>query len=119
MMTRINFALLKQDVVSCVEKYGVSVLARKSMVSNSTISRMCISSNRITSDFDTIVKIANGLGKPIQRYIDEPQKLISYYQNDDTIDKIDAILSADSNLSKEARVGIIDLMRVAYNEFTK
>ena len=74
-------------------------------------------------DSATLARLAEWLSVPLERLVDvarpTKRKAIVYYEDENTPDIVEAHLRADRRLSPETAKALVELFRVAYNQFAR
>ncbi len=103
------------------EGLSLRQVARQVGLGASTLWRL--ERGRGVPDSATLARLAEWLSVPLERLVDvarpTKRKAIVYYEDENTPDIVEAHLRADRRLSPETAKALVELFRVAYNQFAR
>lgn len=101
-----------------IEDSGISasVAAREIGISNSTFYRIKNGTN--CPDSNNLLPICKWLNEPFERFTTGESEKVTFYESGETLDKIEALIEADSTLTRSDRRKLIEIFRAQYKVLT-
>lgn len=86
-------------------------------VNSSTLSR--IISAKGLPDFENIAKVCDWLNMPYANFLEATEDCVVFYEDQDKLEIIVALINGDENLAPEDRRKLIDIFIAAYDGFAR